>query len=103
MRLYRGFVSERATLRLRRVVRGRDGHDEQGETVSIIASEVERVGGFVGESFSELVLQGGILAAVLGYSRERRPIRGAAVAGSQAAASVPLSRAAARRAALFSS
>lgn len=67
LRLYRGFVSERATLRLRRAVRGQAAHDEQGETVSIVASEVERVGGFVGESFSEPILQGGILVAVLGY------------------------------------
>lgn len=57
---------------------------------------------YVGESFSKLVLRGA-LAAVSGYMRECRSIRGAAVAGSQAAASVPLSRAAARRAALFSS
>ena len=35
--------------------------------VSIVASEVDRVGGFVGESFSEPILQGGILVAVLGY------------------------------------
>jgi ABC-type bacteriocin/lantibiotic exporter with double-glycine peptidase domain len=38
-----------------------------GKTVSIVASEVERVGGFVGEAFSEPILQGGILVAVLGY------------------------------------
>lgn len=39
----------------------------RGQTVSIVASEVERVGGFVGEAFSEPILQGGILIAVLGY------------------------------------
>ena len=67
LRVYRALVSERATLHLRRSAHGRHGHDEQGETVSIVASEVERVGGFVGEAFSEPILQGGILLAVLGY------------------------------------
>jgi ABC-type bacteriocin/lantibiotic exporter with double-glycine peptidase domain len=67
LRVYRALVSERATLHLRRAVHGRETQDEHGETVSIVASEVERVGGFVGESFSEPILQGGILVAVLGY------------------------------------
>ena len=67
LRLYRGMVSERIILELRRVVRARDTDRDQGETVSIVASEVERVGGFVGEAFSEPLLQGGILCAILGY------------------------------------
>jgi ABC-type multidrug transport system fused ATPase/permease subunit len=67
LRIYRAFVSECATLHLRRAVRDRGGQDDQGKTVSIVASEVERVGGFVGEAFSEPILQGGILVAVLGY------------------------------------
>jgi ABC-type bacteriocin/lantibiotic exporter with double-glycine peptidase domain len=67
LRVYRAFVSECATLHLRRAARDRGGDDDQGQTVSIVASEVERVGGFVGEAFSEPVLQGGILVAVLGY------------------------------------
>ena len=67
LRVYRALVSERATLHLRRAAHVGDRHDEQGETVSIVASEVERVGGFVGEAFSEPILQGGILVAVLGY------------------------------------
>ena len=67
LRVYRAFVGERATLRLRRTVHHQDRDEEQGQTVSIVASEVERVGGFVGESFSEPILQGGILVVVLGY------------------------------------
>lgn len=67
LRVYRGRVSERATLHLRRAVHGQAGRGEEGERVSIVASEVERVGGFVGESLSEPILQGGILVAVLGY------------------------------------
>jgi len=67
LRLYRGMVSERAVLDLRRTVHAGGGPGAEGETVSIVASEVERVGGLVGEAFSEPILQGGILVAVLGY------------------------------------
>jgi len=66
LQVWRGMVSERTILRLRRRLHDR-GRGEQGETVSMVASEVERVGGFVGEAFSEPVLQGGILVAVFGY------------------------------------
>jgi ABC-type bacteriocin/lantibiotic exporter with double-glycine peptidase domain len=66
LRVYAGMVSERTTLDLRRAVHDQDPGGE-GETVSIVASEAERVGGFVGEAFSEPILQGGILVAVLGY------------------------------------
>jgi ABC-type bacteriocin/lantibiotic exporter with double-glycine peptidase domain len=65
LRVYAGMVSERTILDLRRAVH-RNGGGE-GETVSIVASEAEQVGGFVGEAFSEPILQGGILVAVLGY------------------------------------
>jgi ABC-type bacteriocin/lantibiotic exporter with double-glycine peptidase domain len=60
-------VGERTVLGLRRAVRSPGASGVEGETVSIVASEVERVGGFVGEAFSEPILQGGILIAVLGY------------------------------------
>jgi ABC-type bacteriocin/lantibiotic exporter with double-glycine peptidase domain len=66
LNVWRSTVSERAILRLRRALHER-GRGEQGETVSMVATEVERVGGFVGESFSEPVLQGGILLSVFGY------------------------------------
>jgi ABC-type bacteriocin/lantibiotic exporter with double-glycine peptidase domain len=67
LRLYRGVVGERTILNLRRAVHSRREGGVEGETVSIVASEVERVGGFVGEAFSEPILQGGTLVAVLGY------------------------------------
>jgi len=73
LRVWRGMVSERTILRLRRALHER-GRGEHGETVSMIASEVERVGGFVGEAFSEPVLQGGILIAVFGYMLVVEPI-----------------------------
>jgi ABC-type multidrug transport system fused ATPase/permease subunit len=40
---------------------------EEGVKISIIVSEVESVGGFVGSSFSEPMLSGGILLSILGY------------------------------------
>ena len=67
LRLYRGMVSERDVLDLRRTVQAKSGRGDEGETVSIVATEVERVGGLVGEAFSEPILQGGVLVAVLGY------------------------------------
>jgi ABC-type bacteriocin/lantibiotic exporter with double-glycine peptidase domain len=67
LRLYSSTVGERTVLNLRRAVQSRHACGVEGETVSIVASEVERVGGFVGEAFSEPILQGGILAVVLGY------------------------------------
>ena len=73
LNVWRGMVSERTILRLRQALHER-GRGEQGETVSMVASEVERVGGFVGKSFSEPVLQGGILIGVFGYMLVVEPI-----------------------------
>ena len=41
--------------------------EDRGIAISIVASEVDAVGGFVGTSFSEPVLNGGILLSVFGY------------------------------------
>jgi ABC-type bacteriocin/lantibiotic exporter with double-glycine peptidase domain len=43
------------------------GPEDQGVAISVIVSEVDAVGGFVGTSFSTPVLNGGILLSVLGY------------------------------------
>jgi ABC-type bacteriocin/lantibiotic exporter with double-glycine peptidase domain len=75
LRWYRGLVGERAIRRLRARVRqahdreaaGDDNEAGRGESVSIVSTEVERVGGFIGESFSEPVLQIGIFISLLGY------------------------------------
>lgn len=74
-KIYRGWVGESATraLRvrineciLRRQAAG-DGPDTNGVGLSIIIAEAEAIGGFVGDSFSEPVLQAGTLTLVLGY------------------------------------
>ncbi|MGH6895861.1 MAG: ABC transporter transmembrane domain-containing protein [Geminicoccaceae bacterium] len=74
LRLYQGMVSERTVLDLRRAVHAQDAGGGEGETVSIVASEAERIGGFVGEAFSEPLLQGGVLVAVLGYMLVIEPL-----------------------------
>ena len=75
LNVYRGWVGERAKLDLRRRIRsvieappdGSPAAEAQGIAVSMIVAEVEPIGGFVGESISEPLLQGGILLSVLAY------------------------------------
>jgi len=83
LRLWRGRVSEQAIRRMRQQIalhaldraRGQ-GADalEEGEMIPMAAREVERVGGFVGESFSEPVLQAGILLSIIGYMLVVEPV-----------------------------
>lgn len=83
LRFYRGVVSERAIRRLRRwlhaveasrPVTDDEAEGERGRAVSIIAAEVERVGGFVGEALSEPLLQLGIFLSVLAYMLFVEPV-----------------------------
>lgn len=75
LNVYRGSVSEAANQRLRlepnliAIARASNerGSKDEGVAISIIVSEVEAVGGFIGSSFSEPVLNGGILLSVFGY------------------------------------
>jgi ABC-type multidrug transport system fused ATPase/permease subunit len=75
MNVYRGAVTETANQRLRMQVNssatpaspGAAAAGEEGVKISIIVSEVESVGGFVGSSFSEPMLNAGILLSILGY------------------------------------
>ncbi|HEX5453173.1 MAG TPA: hypothetical protein VFX06_05220 [Stellaceae bacterium] len=75
MNIYRGWVGERAKRDLRRRVDATlDGAvavgglpETQGTAVSMMVSEVEPVGGFVGTSISEPLLQIGIVATVIAY------------------------------------
>jgi ABC-type multidrug transport system fused ATPase/permease subunit len=75
LNVYRSSVSEAACRRLRsepkllavaRSEKGR-GPEAEGVAISIIVSEVDAVGGFVGASFSEPVLNIGVLLSVFGY------------------------------------
>lgn len=68
LNIYRGWVSERAVRHLRRLaLRSAAVPEVAGVELSMVLSEVEPIGGFVGASVSEPLLQGGILAAVFGY------------------------------------
>jgi ABC-type multidrug transport system fused ATPase/permease subunit len=75
LNVYRGWVGERAKRDLRRRVHtvveapvlASPAAEAQGITISMMVAEVEPVGGFVGESISEPLLQVGILASVLSY------------------------------------
>jgi len=81
LNVYRGSVSEAANQRLRlepnligiaRASQAR-GSEEEGVAISIIVSEVEAVGGFIGSSVSEPLLNGGILLSVFGYMLFMQP------------------------------
>jgi ABC-type multidrug transport system fused ATPase/permease subunit len=82
MNVYRGSVSEAAIRRLRLEVNpaakagagGGSASGDEGVTISIIVSEAEAVGGFIGSSFSEPVLNAGILLSVFGYMLYTQPL-----------------------------
>jgi ABC-type multidrug transport system fused ATPase/permease subunit len=75
LNVYRGWVGERAVRDLRRRIHGvieapptsSPAAEAQGIAVSMIIAEVEPIGGFVGGSVSEPLLQGGILVSVFAY------------------------------------
>jgi len=75
LNVYRGWVGERATRDLRRRIRRLAGRgpdpvpdpEAQGIEVAMIVAEVEPIGGFVGGSISEPLLQAGVLLSVLAY------------------------------------
>ena len=74
LNVYRGIVSERATLALRQKVHvvieqehAKDEKRKEGTTIAVAVSEVEPVGGFVGMAISEPLLQGGIMVFTFAY------------------------------------
>jgi ABC-type multidrug transport system fused ATPase/permease subunit len=75
LNVYRSWVGERATRDLRRRVHvlvssssaASSTLEAEGVQASMMVAEVESIGGFVGGSVSEPLLQGGILCSVLAY------------------------------------
>src|SRR5208337_3139860 len=75
LNVYRGWVGENATRDLRRRVLAYSriartvapGPEARGVGAAMIIAEVEPIGGFVGSSVSEPLLQAGIMLSVLGY------------------------------------
>ncbi|MDR6292924.1 ABC-type bacteriocin/lantibiotic exporter with double-glycine peptidase domain [Inquilinus ginsengisoli] len=81
LNVYRGAVSEAANRRLRlqlspettKKTEGEETARQEGVDISIIVSEVEAVGGFIGASISDAILNGGLLLAVFGYMLVLQP------------------------------
>ncbi len=75
LNIYRGWVGEQAKRDLRHRVHtvveapaaASPAAEAQGIAISMIVAEVEPIGGFVGESVSEPLLQIGIMVSVLAY------------------------------------
>jgi ABC-type bacteriocin/lantibiotic exporter with double-glycine peptidase domain len=75
LNVYRSWIGERATRDLRRRIHvlisspssASSGAEAEGIQASMIVAEVEPIGGFVGASVSEPLLQGGVLLSVLAY------------------------------------
>lgn len=75
LNIYRAWVAEDTTRRLRNGVRGKGvtsdsashTHDGTGVEITMILEEAEPIGGFTGISISEPLLQGGVLVSVIGY------------------------------------
>src|ERR1700745_616221 len=75
LNVYRGGLGENATRDLRRHVIGYSrtaqavglGPEARGIGAAMIVAEVEPIGGFVGASLSEPLLQGGIMLSILAY------------------------------------
>ncbi|WFU13420.1 ABC transporter ATP-binding protein (plasmid) [Rhizobium sp. CB3090] len=88
LNLYRNWLGESAILWLRKLIfRTAEGDSSEGERLmaegvplSIILAEAEPVGGFIGTSLSEPMLQIGILATVAGYLLYLQPVMAVAVA-----------------------
>lgn len=75
LNVYRAWVSETAVRALRRTLHvqraalaaGTMSPETTGVEIAMIVDEAQPIGGFVGISISEPLLQGGILASVIGY------------------------------------
>ena len=73
--IYRGWVSEHSVRGLRSYINGGAGRGhldqvaakDQGTQISMIVSESEPIGAFLGECFSEPLLQGGVMVSVVAY------------------------------------
>ncbi len=77
MNVYRGWIGEKATRRLRLDVHatstGAQDSARDGIEVAVVVAETEAVGGFVGMGISEPLLQGGLLVSVFGYMAWLQP------------------------------
>lgn len=76
LNVYRGWVGESSVRMLRRLVQQEcqpTSEEETGTRAAMMLSEAEPIGGFVGVSISEPILQFGILLSVIGYMAALEP------------------------------
>ena len=83
LRMYEGWLSESAIQynrkhlsRLHAHNQTGDGNESNGRAVSIIGSEIEKLGGFVGDGLSQPVVNSGMLIFGLGYMISVEPMIG---------------------------
>ncbi len=79
LRLYQGWLAESAVLATRSQLARlhacrNEAHEEDGRAVSIIDREVDQLGGFVGEGPSSVVVNAGMLVAIVGYMLVVQPV-----------------------------
>tara|TARA_R110001583_G_scaffold178786_2_gene334855 strand:+ start:73077 stop:74045 length:969 start_codon:yes stop_codon:yes gene_type:complete len=80
LRLYQGWLSE-SSIRYNRLHlsalheehAGKQAHKKDGKVVSIIGSEIDKLGGFVGECLSQPVVNSAMLVFGLGYMLTKAP------------------------------
>lgn len=78
--LHQGLVAEGAIRLLRkRVAAAGDSEAEGGQRAAMLASEAERIGGFIGESVAFPLFQAGLFASTLGYLLWMQPLLALAV------------------------
>ncbi|MBV9188933.1 MAG: ABC transporter ATP-binding protein [Betaproteobacteria bacterium] len=75
LNIYRGWVSETAVRHLRRAaLDAASPRGDEGVELSMVLSEVEPIGGFIGAAVSEPLLQSGILVSVFVYLLYLEPL-----------------------------
>ena len=80
--LLRGRLAERlcVVLRERVLATAPQLSDDDGALVSMLTTEVEPIGGFGGDAYSQIVTEGGVLLAILGYMLYTEPMLGVVAA-----------------------
>lgn len=77
MRVYRGWIGESATRfareHLSSIYRRRKATPESGTAVTVISTEIDQLGAFVGQAIAEPLVQGGVLVVIYGYMLAVQP------------------------------
>ncbi len=81
LRIYQGWLSESAIrysrdhlARIHECRTAEDGGGAEGQAVSVIGTEIDKLGGFVGEGLSQPFVNVGMLVAIVGYMVAVEPL-----------------------------